>query len=57
MINDNYLIEYIISVVDDPKDSNNITESKKQAVKNYDSSKNYESICNSELKKIFETVG
>ena len=57
MINDNYLIDYIISVVDDPKDSNNITESKKQAVKNYDSSKNYESICNSELKKIFETVG
>ena len=56
MINDDFLIDYIISVVDDPKASNDVTESKRQAVKIFDSSKNYESICNSELKRILETA-
>jgi len=56
MINDENLIEYIFSVVDDPKVENKVTKAKKTAVKKYDSKKDYESICNSELKNIFETA-
>ena len=56
MINDDELIDYVISVVDDPKAGNESTQDKKNAVNNYDSKKNYESICNADLKRILETV-
>ena len=41
MLSDDNLIEYIYSVVDDPKDNNIITDSKKQAVKSYDPKYDY----------------
>ena len=41
MINDDELIDYVISVVDDPKVVNEVTQDKKNAVNNYDSNKNY----------------
>jgi len=56
MINDEELIDYVISIANDPKEAPTITDSKKLAVKNYSSSKDYESICNNELKKILDTA-
>lgn len=56
MINDDELIDYVISIVDDPKEAPSATESKKLAAKKYSSSINYESVCNNELKKILDTA-
>lgn len=56
MINDDSLIDYVISVADDPKVNNEQTPEKKNAVNNYDSKTNYESLCNADLKRILETV-
>ena len=56
LINDDIFIDYLISVVDDPKVQNEVTDAKKLAAKNYDANKDYESVCNSELKYLLETA-
>ena len=54
MIGDDDLIDYIISVVDDPKETPTVTSQKKISAKNYKSNINYESVCNSKLKHILD---
>jgi hypothetical protein len=49
MINDDVLVDYIMSVVDDPKVTDDLTNEKILAVKNYNSDRDYEKICNNEL--------
>ena len=56
LINDEIFIDYLLSVIDDPKVANEVTDAKKQAVKIYGSNKDYESLCNADLKKILETA-
>ena len=56
MIGDDDLIDYIFSIVDDPKETVSITETKKSAVKTYNPSINYESVCNKKLRYILETA-
>ena len=56
MINDEIFIEYLLSVVDDPKIDITYSNAKKQAILNYNSNTNYESTCNNDLKRIFDTV-
>lgn len=56
MIGDDELIEYIISVIDDPKETQIVTEQKKLAVNTYKSAINYESICNNDLLNILNTA-
>ena len=56
MINDNVLIDYIFSIVDDPKETATVTSTKKAAVNSYNSGINYETVCNKDLKNIFETA-
>ena len=55
MISDEALIDYIFSIIDDPKESPTITDSKKLAVKSYKSNINYESICNNDLLNILNS--
>ena len=50
------VIDYLISVVDDPKVENIVTDAKKLAAKNYDTNKDYESLCNADLKNLLETA-
>ena len=54
MIGDDDLIDYIFSIVDDPKESITITENKMKAVNAYSPSINYESVCNKKLRHILE---
>ena len=56
LINDDIFVNYLISVVDDPKEINIITSDKKEAAQRYNSNKNYETLCNSDLKNILETA-
>ena len=56
LINDEIFIDYLLSVVDDPKVSNIVTNAKKDAVNRYNSKIAYESNCNSNLKNILETA-
>jgi len=56
MIADDDLIDYVFSVVDDPKESVIVTENKMKAVNAYSSSINYESVCNKKLRHILETA-
>ena len=56
MINDGPLIDYVISIVDDPKESATVTADKKTSVNNYKDSYNYENECNLDLKNILETA-
>ena len=55
MISDEALIDYIFSIIDDPKESPTITDSKKLAIKSYKSNINYESICNNDLLNILNS--
>ena len=54
MINDATVVDYIMSVVDDPKVGNNLTNEKILAVKNYNRDRDYENICNKELYDILD---
>ena len=54
MINDDIIVDYIISVVDDPKIPNYYTDEKNEAVNIYNNEKDYEGICNWELYEILE---
>ena len=56
LINDDIFVDYLISVVDDPKEKNIITSEKKEAAKRHNSFKNYESLCNRDLKDILESA-
>ena len=56
LINDEIFIDYMISVVDDPKVQNSVTSSKIDAAKKYDPDKDYNSVCNADLKRILETA-
>ena len=56
MINDPELIDYVISIADDPKEAPTMTDSKKLAAQKYSSKINYENNCNNELKRILDTA-
>ena len=56
MVNDDNIINYVISIIDDPKESIVVTDDKKTSVINYKSSYNYENECNLDLKNILETA-
>lgn len=56
LISDDTFVEYLMSVVDDPKVQNTATSAKKVAAKNYNPDKDYGIICNNELKNILETA-
>ena len=55
-INDDIFVDYLISIVDDPRDIIATTNGKKEAIQNYNSKTDYESLCNNELKNILETA-
>ena len=56
LINDDIFIDYLISVVDDPKVQNTVTSSKKDAALKYNPDKDYDSVCSADLKRILETA-
>ena len=56
MINDDVFVEYLLSVVDDPKIDITYSSTKKKAILNYNPNADYESSCNYDLKRIFDTV-
>ena len=56
LINDDIFVDYLISIVDDPRDIITTTDGKKEAIQNYNSKTDYESLCNNELKNILETA-
>ena len=56
MLNDDALIEYINSIIDNPKESATVTDSKKIAVTSYNSNIKYEEVCSKDLKTILETA-
>ena len=49
MLSDDNLIQYLFKVVDDPVGNNDITESKKEAVKNYDTKFDYTEECDNDI--------
>ena len=55
MINDQYLIDYVNSIVDDPTETNTVTFTKRDAARSYDENIKYDNVCNLELKRIFES--
>ena len=56
LINDDDFVDYIISVVDDPKETNTVTNGKKTAITNYNSRVDFATVCNADLKNILETA-
>ena len=56
MINDDVLIEYINTIVDDPKETATVTAAKKTAVNSYKESIKYDEVCSKDLKNILETA-
>ena len=56
LINDDIFIDYLLSVIDDPKIDITYSNTKKNALLNYNPNTNYESTCNNDLKKIFDTA-
>ena len=56
MINDEVFVDYLLAVVDDPKIDITYSDTQKKAILNYNPDKDYESTCNYDLKRIFETV-
>lgn len=56
MINDDTLIDYINTIIDDPKESATVTSAKKTAVSSYNSNIKYDEICSKDLKNILETA-
>ena len=55
MINDQYLIDYVNSIVDDPTETNTVTFTKRDAARSYDANIKYDNVCNLDLKRIFES--
>jgi hypothetical protein len=56
MINDDPMIDYVMSVVDCPKETATVTSTKRNAVISYISDVDYEAVCNKDIKNIFETA-
>ena len=56
MINDQDLVDYINSIIDDPKESATVTSTKKAAVNSYNKDINYDTVCSKDLKNILETA-
>lgn len=56
MINDQDLIDYVNSIIDDPKESATVTATKKAAVNSYNKDINYDAVCSKDLKNILETA-
>ena len=56
MINDQYLIDYVNSIIDDPKETTTVTSTKKAAVNSYNKDINYDAVCSKDLKNILETA-
>ena len=56
MINDDVMIEYVNSIVDDPKKTAEVTPTKKVAVNSYNSNIDYTNVCDRDLKNILETA-
>jgi hypothetical protein len=56
MINDDVMIEYVNSIVDDPKETAEVTATKKVAVNSYNSNIDYTNVCDRDLKNILETA-
>ena len=54
MLSDDYLNSYIISVIE--KESISVTNSKKNAVKNYNPKNDFIGECNNDIYKILNTV-
>ena len=56
MINDDPMIDYVMSIVDCPKETATVTSTKRNAVISYISDVDYEAVCNKDIKNIFETA-
>jgi hypothetical protein len=56
MINDDVMIDYVNSIVDDPKEKAEVTATKKVAVNSYNSGIDYTNVCDRDLKNILETA-
>ena len=56
MINDDVMIDYVNSIVDDPKEKAEVTATKKVAVNSYNSNIDYTNVCDRDLKNILETA-
>ena len=56
LINDDVFVDYIVNVVDNPKEGNTFTNAKKTAINNYNSRTEFNTVCNADLKKILETA-
>ena len=56
MLNDENLVKYIVSVVNDPKEIDEVTDSKKQAVKNYKPEYDYTGECDKDIYNILNTA-
>ena len=55
MLQDEYLFNYIFSVVNDPKEKTVVTDSKKKATKNYNPKNDYVGVCNKDIYDILDT--
>ena len=53
MLTDNYLINYLVSIIDDPKDQPEYNDLKKDALLDYNDKTNYEQKCNEELSNLY----
>ena len=54
MIADPHFLNYILTVINDPKEENIFTEEKKMAIESFDSNTNYENKCNEKLLELFD---
>lgn len=55
MLQDEYLFNYIFSVVNDPKEKTVVTDSKKKAANNYNQKNDYVGVCNKDIYDILDT--
>ena len=55
MITDSILIDYLVSIVDDPKEKPVFTKAQNEAIRNYDPNLNYEEQCNDKLFSLFSS--
>jgi len=55
MLTDNHLINYLVSIIDDPKDKLQYDDLKKQALQKYDVKTNYEQKCNEKLSLLYQS--
>jgi hypothetical protein len=56
LISDEPLMRYVVSVADDPKETAEVTASKKSAVSRYSTNIDYENNCNNRLYQILDTA-